>query len=181
MKAVTINTQTSSFTINFPTSLNEITTDYLTEVTNEIEVGLEHSLVAIIYREKLVNILNSSKKNTPLTCAVVPKFIKSGDTSSEFIKRLKINDTLIITGSDLARGIHVNCSNNELSIGNICELCKLDSNSYRIAITLDEYLYFVEFKLVPNCDIHGKVTPPVERISKYITRKDKVNNVIGEA
>lgn len=180
MKTLTISTLKSDFIINFPTSLSEITSDYLEKITQEIEIGIEHSLVAIIYREKLANVINSSKKNVPLSCAVVPKFIKSGDTESKFIQNLKINDTLIITGTDIARGIHVNCANNELSINNICSICKLDSSSYKTALTTNEYFYFVEFKLIPNCDIHGKVAQVKEHFNTFITQINRVKCEIGE-
>lgn len=141
--------------LNLPTSLEEISNDYLKQVTEEIKLADDYSLVAVCYREKIANIILSSVKKNNITTACVPVFVKSGNTDSEYIKSIATGDKLVLSGSDIAMGFHATTPKNKITINHIVDICATDKTSYQRAAMLSDYCYFVEFKIVPNCSIHG--------------------------
>lgn len=176
MLKLKINGNAGKFDVNLPTDFSEITSDYLSTVTKHIDVAPEYSLVALVYREKLAVILNSSKQNKEINTAVVPIFVKAGDTDTKFIKKMRLGNVAIITGSDLAIGIHVNSPLNSLSIPNIVSICDGDNNIYKDALTNNQYCHFVEFKLVPNSAIKGIVGAiDMNVVNPYVHREMSEN------
>lgn len=155
-----LNGKLGNYNISLPTSLNEVSEDYLTNLANRIKIGDNYSLIGIAYHESLPNVLmmNSSKKLGATTTAV-PLFIGAGKTDDEFINSLKPGDRIIIAGSDVALGHHVNCQDNKITIGNVLALAEGDNNAYIKATAATKEVnaacYFLELKLVPNCAIHG--------------------------
>lgn len=175
MLKLNVNGNAGKFEVNLPTEFSEITNDYLVNATKHIDVAPEYSLIALIYREKLAVILNSSKQNKEINTAVVPVFIKAGDTDTKFIKKNKLGNVVIVTGSDLAIGIHVNSPLNSLSIPNVVAICEGDNNIYKDALTNTQYCHFVEFKLVPNSAIKGIIGAADITIDPYIHREISEN------
>ena len=162
MLKLEVNGSAGKFLVNVPTVFN------LDNAVKHIEVAPEYSLVALIYREKLAVILNSAKQNKEMNTAVVPMFIKAGTTDSKFIKNIKLGNKVIITGSDLSIGIHVNSPLNSLSIPNVVAICNGDNEVYKNAITNTEYCHFVEFKLVPNSAIKGVIGAANMQVDPYV-------------
>lgn len=182
MQNYSIPTKGGVYEISLPTSLNEITTDYLTRVTNYIQLAPEYSLVAIVYREKLAAILNSIKKGQNINANVVPIYVKGGVTDSKFIKQCKLGNKLVITGSDLSLGIHVNSPLNTISINNIVNVCGSDKNIAMEALKNAEPCFFVEFKIVANNVISAiinnieKKDIMGEEYVKYVPSETAANN-----
>ena len=142
--------------MNLPTKLSEITPEYLNEVTSNVVVADNYSLIGIIYRESLASVmLANNRKQKNITTAIVPIFIKAGVTDTEYIKNMSCGDKIIIAPSDIAMGHHVNCPMNRITVNNIVNLCEGDKEIYRKAASFKDKCYFIEFKLVPNCNIHG--------------------------
>ena len=168
MLKLEVNGSAGKFLVNVPTVFSEISKEYLDNAVKHIEVAPEYSLVALIYREKLAVILNSAKQNKEMNTAVVPMFIKAGTTDSKFIKNIKLGNKVIITGSDLSIGIHVNSPLNSLSIPNVVAICNGDNEVYKNAITNTEYCHFVEFKLVPNSAIKGVIGAANMQVDPYV-------------
>ena len=157
MQSIKLKSKGKIITLNLPTEFKEVTPKYLLDVTNHVVVSPDYSLVALVYKEKISSIVNSSKKSGPMNTTVVPIFVKAGDTDSSFIQYLKEGTALIVPGSDLEMGIHVNSIYNSISINNVIGLINIDE-SKSVLIHPFEYTipsFFVEFKLVPNCSIHG--------------------------
>lgn len=168
-----VNGKAGKFTLNLPTMFNEVSNEYLDNAVKHISVAPDYSLVALVYREKLAVILNSAKQNKEMNTSVVPVFIKAGTTDSKFIKSIKLGNKVIVTGSDLSIGVHVNSPSNALSISNVVAICEGDNNVYREAMTITEYCHFVEFKLVPNSAIKGIISPADFRmIDPYISSEN---------
>lgn len=150
------NGKNGSYILNLPTSLNEITSDYLIDVTSSINVAPNYSLIGICYREAFSSVLfanNTKKKN--LTTAVVPIFVKCGKCDNDFINNILIGDKLIISSSQIALGQHVNAPYNTLTINHIINCTLGDTNIYKESLKYNDPCYFLEFKLVPNVDIVG--------------------------
>lgn len=151
-----VNGNQGEFQVKLPTSLSELTPDYLTTVTKGINVAPNYSLVGLCYREKLSTIILSIRqRKKQIDTPVVPIFIKTGAVNDYFIESINIGNKLIIPGSDLAIGNHVSTPKNLITINNILELVEGDKDIYQEALANNEYCYFLEFKIVPNCAIKG--------------------------
>ena len=165
------------FNFHFPTSIEEIDADYLKAVTSNVHVAEHHSLIGIVYHEKLFDIIVSRKRNQKgLTAGVVPIFIKAGKTDTDFIQNAECKDKLIIPSSSLSLAYHVAAPKNVLSLDYFIRaidsdnsLAKRYDNNYG-----NEQCYFVEFKIIPNNEIKGlyKEAEAVDT-SKYINTSMK--------
>lgn len=158
MKEFILETETKRVKFNFPTSLSEITPEYLAMVTANVKVADNYTLVGIVYHETLGAVIITRKQSKKsITGGVVPIFIKAGNTDSDFIKSAKCKDKLIIASSQLSLGHHVVAPKNTISLDYFIRVLDQDTtvakrynNNYG-----KEQCFFVEFKLVPNCDIVG--------------------------
>jgi hypothetical protein len=142
--------------LTLPTNLKEITPEYLKAVTADVEVSDNYSLIGVCYRETLSAILLTYKQNKKqISTAVVPIFVKSNNTTC----KAECGDKLIVAPSQIALGHHVAAPANKLTISNFLFYTDKDYNALQNATT--EYVYFLEFKIIPNCDIIGiyKNTP----------------------
>lgn len=154
MKHFEIPTDDGLITVKLPNKVEEITNDYLSNVTQEIKVCDNYSLVAIVTLEKLSVVMNALKTNKPdAKSVVVPLFVKAGKSDNDFINSMETGNKIVIAGSDLAMGHHVNAITNELSMNKVIDVLKKGDTKN---IFLDsDYYCFLSFKLVPNCNIHG--------------------------
>ena len=163
-----------SILMNLPTKLSEITPEYLNEVTSNVKVADNYSLIGILYRESLASvILANTRKQKNITTSIVPVFVKSGATDTEYIKNISCGDKIIIAPSDIALGHHVTCSKNQITISNILAYCEEDKEAYQKAIKISQNCYYLEFKIVPNCNIHGNY---IEESDSYKNPFIEVNN-----
>lgn len=150
-----VNGKRGSYIFPLPTELKELTPEYLNYVTEEVEIANDYTLIGICYREKLSTIIMSARQNKNLTTAVVPIFIKRGNTTGEANCNPNTGDKLIISGSQLSLGHHVVCPKNTLTINNFISFTDGDGLAYQNAVKENKYVYFLEFKIIPNCDIVG--------------------------
>lgn len=156
MLEIQTNGNLGKFNIKLPTKLSEITEDYLNRVTEGIEVAPNYSLIGICYREKLSTvILSVRQRKKQIDTPVVPIFIKAGENTSDFISNINTGNRIIISGSNIALGNHVSTPNNNITINKVLEFIDGDSEIYKEAMKHNDYCYFLEFKLVPNCNIIG--------------------------
>lgn len=171
MKTFKVNGNAGSYLINLPQSLEEVGTKYLTKCTDFINPAPNYAVVAIVYKDSLSFVLTSFKKKTPTNMAVIPVFIKSGVTDSEFINSLNLGDRVVIAASDLSIGHHINSPYNKITPSTICAVCDGDKDIYKTAMSIKEPVCFVEFKLVPISAIHAKLDK---------TKDDYINPFVGE-
>lgn len=145
-----------TFNVSLPTNLSEITNDYLYDVTKDIVIANDYSLICICYRENLSSVIfaNNTKKGK-ITTAVVPIFVKHGNTNNNYIRSIECGDKLVIAPSDIAMGHHVVAPKNKITIENILYCVEGDNKIYKEALKFTKPCYFLEFKLVPNCNIHA--------------------------
>lgn len=155
MKEFNVKNANGDFTLFLPTSVNELTgNDYFLKVSEEIELPDDHSLIALVYKEKLPIVLATTNKPKNQGTAVIPFFVKSGHTENNYIKHLKANSPVIVDGSDIARAHHVNCKHNYISMPAVYSICR-DTEVAKNSIKDRDTYCFVDFKIIPNCDIHG--------------------------
>lgn len=155
--------------VNLPTKVEDITVDYLRDVSNEIIVAPDYALIGLIQGTGIAELLFANqKKKGGLTTTVLPIFIKAGETNVELIKNVNIKDTIVISRSNIEMGEHVRLSNNILTIPTLIKYIEQDDNlrhsiidrSFFVNrhISANTMAYAVEFKIVPVNDIHGVYT-----------------------
>lgn len=184
MKDFVIGNGTNGFTMNLPTTLNEITEDYLLGVTKNINIAPYHAIVAMVYRCKLPEIISSAKKKKDLATAVVPLFVaaKLGDAiepeTEKLFSNVKCGDKLIIAGTDLERGLHLVCPKNFINIDNIVNIYSRDDNFAKGVMIDQNYYYFVDFKLVPIVDIKGYYSRATDNdfVNPFVINNSEVGN-----
>ena len=174
MKTFKVNGKAGSYIINLPQSLKEIGTEYLSDCTKFINPAPNYAVVAIVYKDLLSLVLTASKKKTPVNAAVIPVFVKAGDSDSEFIKSINLGDRVVVSGSDLSIGHHISSPYNKITPNIIASICDGDKDIYREAMTMQELVCFVEFKLVPISAIHAKLDDTAkDYINPFISSDDK--------
>lgn len=156
MLTLNVNGTQGAFTLNLPTTLSDITKEYITNVTSHIEVDANYTVIGVVFREKLSTLVLASRKNKKNSdIAAIPIFVKTGKTDSELINKLDVGEKLIIAPSDIMLGHHISAPANLLTINSILNIMDGDADAYNKVIGIQEPCYFIEFKLVPNCSIHG--------------------------
>ena len=170
MKTFKVNGKAGSYVINLPQSLKEIGTEYLSDCTKFINPAPNYAVVAIVYKDLLSLVLTAAKKKTPVNTAVIPVFVKAGDSDSEFIKSINLGDRVVVAASDLSIGHHISSPYNKITPSTVSIICDGDKDIYRESMTMQEPVCFVEFKLVPISAIHAKLDN---------TTKNYINPFVG--
>ena len=182
MLTLNVNGTQGAFTLNLPTTLSDITEEYITNVTSHIEVDANYTAIGIVFREKLSTLVLASRKNKKNSdIAAIPIFVKAGKTDSKLINKLNVGEKLIIAPSDIMLGHHLSAPTNLLTINNILNIIEGDTEIYNKVIGIQEACYFIEFKLVPNCNIHGAYKDDCnDYINPFVIRtgETKKNNII---
>lgn len=155
MFKLSTNGKNGSFEIELPTTLKEVSTEVVYKATENVKIAPNYVLIGLVYRENLSSLILTSKQNSKATLAVVPIFIKAGENSSGFINKLYTGNRLIISGSQLALGYHVGVKDNPYSITETLRKVEGDVSVYQDATKFSHEVMFLEFKIVPVCDIVG--------------------------
>lgn len=155
MNTFVVDGKLGKFEVNLPESLEEISKEYLAKCTDFVHPAPNYVLVAIVYKDHLALVLNAAKKKQSPNINIVPVFVKAGNTDSEFIKNLTIGDKIVVAGSDLSIGHHINSPYNKITPSNIVNICEGDKETYAKALVMQNPVCFIEFKLVPANAIHG--------------------------
>lgn len=177
MKTFKVNGKAGSYVINLPQSLEEIGTEYLSDCTVFINPAPNYAVVAVVYKDLLSLVLTAAKKKTPVNTAVIPVFVKAGDTDSEFIKSIKIGDRVVVSASDLSIGHHISSPYNLITPSTVSTICDGDKDIYRESMTMQEPVCFVEFKLVPISAIHAKLDNTVKGYANPFISLDNKDDV----
>ena len=178
MKTFHVNTKDGKeITFNFPTNVEELTPEILKEMTDGIHVAEHYSLIGLCYRDKLSNLIplaRSGKKDAKIK--VAPIFVKCGDTDNKFIHNLIAGDKIIAMQSQIALGVHVNVPGNVLTLDYFTKVVanSADRDIYEKELANKDQAecIFIEFKLVPNCDILGIVKDHIPAVFNiFVERK----------
>ncbi len=180
MEDFRIENENVNVVLNLPTSIEELDKEYLENITKNVNVAPNYTLVGVVFHETLSSfIMTYKQKRRNVSVGVIPIFIKSGDTDSNFIKAINLRDKLVIAPTQLSLGHQVATPGNVLSVGYFTSLLDKDADSYKKAIGKNKQVYFVEFKLVPNSDIVGFYSDnAVDTANRYIEVVRKESNKI---
>ena len=157
MKEFVIKTSKGNIKFEFPTSIDEISDEYLQDITKHISIANDYTLVGLVYHDRLANVILTIRNNKKKAqFGVNPIFIASGKTDSEFINNAKLKQKVLIPSSQLSLGVHVATPNKlNLDYFGTCVVNSVEKDLYERELKNpnQEQVLFLEFKLVPNCEI----------------------------
>ena len=170
--------------LRLPTSIKEITADYLKAVTEDISIAPYYAVIAAVYRAKLPEVISTNKKSKAMAVAIVPEFVKANlpleteKPTYDLINSIKPADRIIIGATDIERGYYLSTPKNIITMDTIIKIYSDESNkngfNSHIMGDQNDY-YFVDFKLVPITDIKGKynMSNPADFINPFATVNSK--------
>lgn len=168
MVKFTINEGNSVIEYNLPSTINEIPVDYFTKVTNHIDVAPYHSLVALIFRDKISNILFAGK-NKKATVGVSPIFVKTGKGDNEFVNKVTPGCVIGVASTQLQLGLHVSVPKNDLSIDRFIAAAQKDKSIMMNTMKYNDEVCFVEFKVINNSDINFVYSTKSDYVPTFVT------------
>lgn len=168
MKEFNVTIKERNVIISLPTSIDEVKKEYLENISKHIGVGDEHSLIALVYKVNLAYILNTKRKIKDSVSSIIPVFVKTGATENDFVNSLNTKDVLVVSASDISIGHHVGNIANTLSLGNVVNALNTNKELIKNSLIDQDNYYLVEFKIIPNCAIHGIIGIPEKEDNTYV-------------
>ena len=165
-------------TFRMPTSMSEVNMNVIADYVKHVNVGNDYALIAVVFKERPITIVSVSKQNKNASVSGVAVMIKS-NTNDEFIKGIKLGETIVISPSDIAIGHHVNSPANPLTPGFLLNLLQTNPDLNKKLMGIGVPTYFVDFKIVPVCNIHGSVGKYVP-VSQYYIAPDAGETDMGK-
>ena len=174
MKEFIVKTEMSEVKFNFPTKLEELTSEYLLGVTEGITVAPNYSLIGLVYHEKLSTLFmtcRSKKKNASI--GIIPIFVKSGKSDESIVSTAKVGQKLLISNSQIQLAHHCAAPSNRLTLDYFAKIvdANIDKDLYQTLLVNNDSqeVLFVEFKIIPNCDIVALYDKPTKIDDPYVT------------
>lgn len=155
-------------TFRMPTSMSEINMNVIADYVKRVNVGNDYALIAVVFKERPITIVSVSKQNKNASVSGVAIMIKS-NTNNEFIKGIKLGETIVISPSDISMGHHVTSPANPLTPGFLLNLLQTNADLNKKLMAVNVPTYFVDFKIVPVCNIHGSIGQYHPTSMYYIT------------
>ena len=157
-------------TFRMPTSMSEVDMNVIADYVNHVNVSKDYALIAVVFKERPITIVSVSRQNKNTNVSNVAVMIKS-NTDNEFINTIKLGESLVISPSDIAIGHHVNSPANVLTPGFLLNLLQTNADLNKKLMAVNVPTYFVDFKIVPVCNIHGSIGR-YEPVSEYYITPD---------
>jgi hypothetical protein len=181
MKEFNVTDGKKDFTFRLPTSISEITGNYLKAVTDDIVIAPYYAVIASVYRAKLPEVISSNKKSKAMAIAIVPLFVKANvpleteKPTFDMMSSIKAADRIIIAGTDIERGYQLSTPKNMITLDNVIRIYNHDNNFAKEVMIDQNYYFFVDFKLVPITDIKGKynISNPADFINPFVSINSK--------
>lgn len=165
-------------TFRMPTSMSEIDMNVIADYVKHVNVSKNYALIAVVFKERPISIVSLSRQNKNASVSGVAVMVKS-NTDDEFIKDIKLGETIVISPSDIAMGHHINSPANALTPGFLLELLRTNVDLNKKLMAVKVPTYFVDFKIVPVCNIHGSVGKYVP-VSQYYIAPDAGETNMGK-
>lgn len=165
-------------TFRMPTSMSEVDMNVIADYVKHVNVSKDYALIAVVFKERPITIVSVSIQNKNASVSGVAVMVKS-NTDDEFIKDIKLGETIVISPSDIAMGHHINSPANALTPGFLLELLRTNADLNKKLMAVKVPTYFVDFKIVPVCNIHGSVGKYIP-VSQYYIAPDAGETDMGK-
>lgn len=139
--------------LSLPTTIDEVSLDYLTGVTSDVRIEPNYALVALCVSDKLSTLCSNSNKNKSIDVKAISVFVRSNDPN----KAIDVlpGEKLICAPTDIMMGHEVTAPRNVLSPSKVAKLVNSTKELSAKIFTYTEHIWLVTFKLVPLNAIHG--------------------------
>lgn len=164
-------------TFRMPTSMSEINMNVIADYVKHVNVSKDYALIGVVFKERPITIVSVSRQNKNASVSGVAVMIKS-NTDNEFINSIKLGEALVISPSDISMGHHVNSPANVLTPGFLLNLLRTNVDLNKKLMAVKVPTYFVDFKIVPVCNIHGSIGR-YEPVSEYYIAPDAGETDMG--
>lgn len=165
-------------TFRMPISVSEIDMNVIANYVKHVNVSKDYALIAVVFKERPITIVSVSKQNKNASVSGVAVMIKS-NTDNKFINTIKLGETIVISPSDISMGHHVNSPANVLTPGFLLNLLQTNADLNKKLMAVKVPTYFVDFKIVPVCNIHGSIGKYIP-VSQYYITPDAGETCIGK-
>ena len=174
MKEFIVKTKLSEVKFNFPTKLEELSIDYLKSVTDNVIVAPNYSLIGLVYHERLTSLIMTCKNKSKKTnIGVNPIFIKSGGGDASIVDNAKIRQRILVDNTQIQLAHHCATPANRLTLDYFASVINntTDKELYEKASKDPEQheVFFVEFKIIANCNIMALYDDVKKIDNPYIT------------
>lgn len=166
---IRIKSDLKPYAVEVPTAISEIDETYFKWLLQDIQLAKNYAIIAVCYKDRLFSILSDFKNNNNGMRQVVPIIAKINCDVDDNPTAI-VENIAVIDGSALERGTHLILPNNSISFASLCNYCLNDSNLAKAIMSGAFFndgkatgaheakmsapdVYFVEFKIVPICDI----------------------------
>lgn len=140
----------ADYTLNLPTSPDEITPEVLTKLTEHINLSKNYAIIALRYKVNPFELVMGSKTTKQgVQVSVVPILAKvNGELNGD------IGDRVSISQSELSLGIHIG-GLTKISVDNVKDYINSDDNLVKSIMNKTafagadtKFIYLLEFKIV---------------------------------
>ena len=176
MKTLEVKVNDSKVTFNVPTKLSEITKEWLMAVTSGINPAPNYSLIALVLRDNFAMLFNSKQKNNQ-TVAGVSLFVRT-NADDNYLEGLECGTPIIVAPSDIAMGNHIVSAKNSITSGKVLSMINGDEELRKNVFLNRETIYTVEFKMIPNCAIHGDIIEDKAEFEDPFVKVITANNIV---
>uniref|UniRef100_A0AAU8MI85 Uncharacterized protein n=1 Tax=Geladintestivirus 1 TaxID=3233133 RepID=A0AAU8MI85_9CAUD len=153
-----------NYSLCIPTSRNEILLENLKALGDNVNIGDDRCLIALICAIPIKDLpYLGDKKINGKTVGVTPVFVKAGNTNYELIKNMNCGDTIVITRTALELGTHINIKGNDITNSKIASIIE-HNDKLRLSIIRGTFFeeqgisrnslaFTIDFKIINNVDI----------------------------
>ena len=138
--------------LSLPTTIDEVSIEYLTGVTSDVRIEPNYALVALCVSDKLSTLCSNNNKKS-IDVKAISVFVRSNDPH----KAIDVlpGEKLICAPTDIMMGHEVTAPRNVLSPSKVAKLVNSTKELSAKIFTYTEHIWLVTFKLVPLNAIHG--------------------------
>lgn len=172
-----IKSPKTSYGVNLPTNITEVTKEALDTITNGIKLPKNYCIVALCFKTKLSRFAISISGKRTDEIGVVPVLAKIYAKDSEKVNA-NVGDMLIVDRSALERGSHINCETC-ISANNFRNYLTHDSDMLKAIVTnkTEDYgfdanttVIILEFKIIPIVEIRAAINNSIKSKDPYLTK-----------
>ena len=165
---ITIKSEKKSYGINFPTSVNELTPEILSEITKHVKLPKHYCIVALCFRTRLFDFVLAMNSKKEQAVSIVPLLAKINEEDKVDVNA-NISDRVILSRSALEMGTHlslpviISTDNAQRYFSSDEQLTKsiiTRRNPIFTDMTKKDNIIVLEFKIIPVSDI--KATVPTD-------------------
>lgn len=180
---IQIKSEKKSYGINFPTSVDELTADVLTSITEQVKLPKHYCIVALCFKTRLFDFVVAMNSKKEHSISVVPVLAKISEEDSVETNAV-VSDKVIVSRSALEMGSHLNLPV-MISTDNARNYLASDEALTKSIITRSNPIFkdlakrdniiVLEFKIIPVSDIKATVPLNANGIDPFVVRDGNHN------